>query len=501
MKKSIFLSRLSLIVWIGMIYMKSSSTLFAQVSIPNGDFEQWENRFVFEKFAPYQSSNTFTFTVDAAPNVTSVPGESGGKAVRLETIAVSGGNQEGVLYEGSVHPVPEPGFPFSGNPDSIFLRVRYDIQPGDTAGFVIAFFANGQLASPGMFQPITGQNTSWHTLAYDLPVLSSLPDSVTILLTSSWYDATPSIAGSWLELDQISFDDGSALLNADFSQVDSLFARDPVAWISPNDFSLVFEDGDMIATEATGADAYMGGTSLRLTTQAIKFGNDEDTVGFIQNTEKYINGSDAGQAYAGMAIPQTFRGYYKYNAVGNDTAIMYLAFSVWDSVGDSSRVIGDYFGRSFPPSTDYTAFSLDLDLAEMPDSFFLAFSASDVDGILSSAEPGIGSELYLDEIEFYDGVTSISPLDIASTMDLYPNPASDRVKIVLNTPGVTKCEAIIYSLAGQKLYTTDLNPTSTPGGAQTEFDLKIGQLSAGIYLLSVWDHSNQRMYSQKLMKR
>ncbi|MEZ4850880.1 MAG: T9SS type A sorting domain-containing protein [Bacteroidia bacterium] len=466
--------------------------LHAQVPIPNGDFEQWEDRFIFEVFPPYQTSNTFTFVSGAQPNVTSVSGETGGKAIRLETIAISGGNQEGVIYSGSVFPVAEPGFPFSGNPDSIYLRLRYDIQTGDTAGFVIAFFTNGQLAGSGMFQPFSGQNTSWHTVGFDLPSLSSTPDSVTILLASSWYDNTPSIAGSWLELDNFSFEDNSTLLNGDFSQVDSLFVHDPVSWISPNDFSLVFEDGDMIATEATGADAYMGGTSLRLTTQILQFGNDEDTVGFIQNRQSYITGGEGGQAYTGLAIPQTFRGYYKYLPVGNDTAIMYLAFSVWDSVGDSSRVIGDFYGMAFSPSADYVSFSLDLNLSEKPDSFFLAFSASDVDKVLSQAEAGPGSELYVDEIEFYDGATAIERDDMIPSWNIYPNPASDRITIQFEDQPGQDYQVDIYNISGQKVHSKSLPVLPT----DNKHEISVGQLNTGIYFLSLRNHQSGKIFTK-----
>ncbi len=398
-----------------------SSKLTAQV--PNGGFENWHVNYLFSEPLPYFTSNFQAYLALGEGNVLEVPGETN-SAVRLET--VTDGNEiiPGTIILANIqNGNVNGGYPFTSEPTSISGDFRYDISPADTAALLLFFTWDGFPVNI-LSIPITGALPNFTYQTFDIPTFLSPPDSVLVLVASSSGESPA--AGSWIEIDNLLFDASPEQLpNNGFDDWTDLETEEPEDWSSANYFS-VLSNSTIVATKST--DAHTGNFALRLETAEISFfGQNPDTIGYISTGSIGDEGIEGGFPYNDQ--PDMLTGYYKYTPVGNDTAVVNVSFSKYNSGTGETDSLYEYLVQ-LPPVSTYTKFEIPISLSEMPDTANLAIGSSNYEE--EGNYLGIGSVLLIDDVqfEFIDG--TVVPLFYEEVL-LYPNPANDYTNLDLNT--------------------------------------------------------------------
>ncbi|MEM7367275.1 MAG: T9SS type A sorting domain-containing protein [Bacteroidota bacterium] len=505
MYNSSFLPGLPIFLLILLLCFLDPSMTSAQSIIPNGGFEQWETRFLYHEFPPYQTTNRFMFfsSLPVQPNATTVSGCSSSHAIRIENLAIEddSGNsttQVGAVLAGNFGSEIFGGLPYNDQPDSIYITLRYDIAAGDE-GIIAFFFTTADTTTvSGIFESLTGSQPTCTTIGFDLPAFTAMPDSVALLLSSGSFSTTP-IEGGWLEIDSIFFSGAvSALPNSGFSHTLPLEVRDPVDWYSANDIQLVVNGtgGSPMITEDS-LHSYEGHSALRITSQLIEL--DSNIIGIAINGQGLLGDAIGGQPYVG-GQSDTLSGWYNYEAVGDDTASVFLRFFSYEPVGDST-IIHLETGIALPPTDGaYACFQIPFELAQMPDSFLIGLGSSDTDNIFSQASPGIGSTLLVDILDFKPCPTvGIDTQLSRSDYKLFPNPAREEIQIVFQSiPGETY-HLSLYTLSGQVVQQIEV-PANLSGYTR-EVPINIRSLADGYYVLSLTNEAGDLLMSETFAKQ
>jgi len=441
-----------------------SSKLDAQV--PNGDFENWFNDFLFSEPLPYFTSNFQAYLLTGQGNVTEVTGVSN-SAVRLETVTDGNENIPGTMFLANIQNGDvEGGYPFGSEPDSITGYFRYSIPSGDTAA-IILFFTSGGFPVNILSIPIVGESPDFTYQAFDIPTFFATPDSVIVVIVSSAAD--PPTIGSWIEVDDLLFTSSAEQLpNNGFDNWTPLESEEPEDWFSTNYISLL-SDSPIVTTKST--DSYTGNFALRVETQEVSFlGEEPDTIGYISTGTIGDEGIEGGFPYSQQ--PYQLTGYYKYTPVGNDTAVVDVSFSKYNSGTGETDNLYEYLVQLTATST-YTQFVIPISLNEIPDTANIAIGSSNYGE--EGNYLGIGSVLLIDDLqfEFIDG-TSV-PL-FKDEVLIYPNPASDYTILDLsNVKGEIK-SVIFFDAVGRKALHLE-----NPARFGNTLNINTHKLNNGIY--------------------
>ena len=422
-----------------------SSKLNAQ--IPNGGFENWNDAFLFNDLPPYLTTNFQSYPAINVPNVTQVAGVTG-NAVRLETVTDGSEFIPGGLILAKIGGDfgISPGYPFSSEPDSITGYFRYDIQPGDTASIFLLFYNNGTPVNFGNAS-FVGQSTDFTYHSFEIPNFFFAPDSILVTIASS-IDEPPS-AGSWIEMDDIVFTSSSDQLpNNDFENWVDIEAEEPQDWFTSNILSAI-SNGPFAVTKTD--DAYAGNFALQLETVEISFlGSEPDTIGYTSTG--IIDGDEGIEGgFPYTEQPDKLSGYYKYTPVGNDTAVVNVYFTKYNSgTGETDELFEQTI--LLPPTNSYTLFEMPISLSEIPDTANVAIGSSnyaDEDNFI-----GVGSVLIIDELafEFVDGTKT--PL-FTEQLNVFPNPAQNYTNIDLSSIKGEVQSILIFDALGRKVIELD----------------------------------------------
>ncbi len=483
MKNSIYLF---LISWI------SIQLLPAQNMIPNADFENWTADTLFHIWeGGYTTSNTPSYFYTGSPNVVSVPAPFG-QAVHLATNIAGTDTVVGELVLGAFCPTGFlGGIPFSATPDSLVAWVKYDVTSPDNASIVLVFKANEMPVAVKYF-PLNGSQPNYIRKAWALNLPGGTPayDQLAMVISSGNKDHLR--VGSWMEIDSIAFTGSSQqFVNPSFNEVNLLHYEDPDGWASPN-ISLGLFGSTVGISKST--DAYSGMYAARIEMVAFVSNCEPDTFGFMgEGTWDKIDGQDGGQPFAMTSPQMALGGYYKYEAVGNDTAMVGLLFTHYNTATAERDTV---HGIIVPlaPTSSYEKFEIrfeDSDFTTIPDSFHLVFQASDPEHFASQGVRGDGSTLWIDALEMYTTVGIADASEIISR--LYPNPATDEVRLKWDAQAGHSYEIRLLDIQGKSL----IQSISNTG----EIQLDIAKLPAGLYFVNIKDqHSNMRS-SQKLLKK
>ena len=221
-------------------------------------------------------------------------------------------------------------------------------------------------------------------------------------------------------------------------------------------------------------DAHSGNFALRIETVEISFfGEDPDTIGYITTGSVGDDGIDGGFPYTGQ--PDKLTGYYKYTPVGNDTAVINVIFSKYNSGTGETDELFDHLIH-LPPTSSYTKFELPIQLLEMPDTANVTIGSSNY--AEEENFKGIGSVLLIDDIQFEIIGGTNTPLFVEEML-LYPNPADDYTTLDLsNIKG--KIESVIFFDAlGRKALHLE-----NPNQFGNTLNIKTHQLNNGNLLVS-----------------
>ncbi|MFT7611438.1 MAG: hypothetical protein ACI9J3_000381 [Parvicellaceae bacterium] len=421
-------------------------TWSAQVGlVNNGDFESWTTINLSKNLNDFDISNqespgviTCTQSTDAAHLTYSV---------LLETKEFAGDTVLGWIANGNLDAL-SGGQPHTANIDSVTVRVKYDIMPGDSATMILV--QTGGIPTFNIWN-FTGTQATWTTV--NLPVTSALHDSIIFAAASGNAFADFSIDGSWLQIDWVELvNDAGAnedMPNNSFENWTDVDFEDPNGWVS---FNAVAATLGFIPTPKT-TNSFTGAFAAEM--QISTFAG--DTVNpVLTNGQMDVNYEVIGGVpYTSM--PTNFEGAYQWNPINSiDSAFIFIEFR------NSGSTIGGNIlalGLSDATTGSYQTFSINTNLPSAPDTMTIIVYAEGTPGInlLIDALQLTGNGVEVDEVE-------------TVVYQVYPNPAQD----VINVKGADSNTLIeLFSLDGKLVAQNQGN------------SIQVQNLATGVYSMRI----------------
>ncbi len=170
--------------------------------------------------------------------------------------------------------------------------------------------------------------------------------------------------------------------------------------------------------------------------------------------------------------PESFSGYYKYDAAPGDKALVVLYMYRFDAGLNRDSLIASGNAR-LGPATTFQQFGfqiLNTDSSETslpkPDSYVILITSTDS---LNSPQP---SKLTIDNLSFEGVVSAQEPVDVSEVV-IYPNPISDH--FVVSSPKQGIASVTILNAEGRQVQIQE----SAPG--TKELLINTNRLSTGFY--------------------
>lgn len=441
--------------------------------IPNGGFENWTITTTTD-LDGFSTSNMMI--TPSSGNVTRVSDSYHASfAAKLETVLSGTDTVAGMILLGTPGDQGiNGGLPFVETPDSISLYVKYDIQPNDTAFFIVAFKKNGAIVQQPVVINFTGTQSTY--MRFSVPTnLSSLnpPDSLVAIITSSKMDP-PQIVGSTLTLDSITFINSiQQFPNNDFENWTTISTSiNPDSWSSFNNF--ISYGIPELSFKTT--DANSGNFALRLISDTATipppFGtNTLDTLaGYVFLGDPNMDNSGIPFTYS----PISMEAYVKGTIVGGEAYIM-ATLSKWNN----STQVRDQVAFTMYYTTSSIA---DYSLITVPFNYSLSVEPDTLDVRIMAGNVGPGSFIAPGNEFFVDDLSFTLPVDVKEmnkdkfNISIFPNPAFDKITV----SSIEKAIAIeIYNMLGEKVYTNNKLLQ------QTTNEIDLSSFQKGIYFVKV----------------
>ena len=463
MKKFIFLN-------LAIFY---SSFLFAQVVIPNGDFEKW-NVIKYDKLDNYESSNdgTYLYENGGTPNMSKVTDAySGSYAIKLETVAYGQDTIFAYFVNGNTDDM-SGGIPYAAKPTALTGYYKGNIMQGDSALILVVFKLAGNVVSMDSYKIPPGNypNYTQFTLPLNIPDLIT-PDTVIVGATSSDAFNEIAIPGSIMYYDNFQFQGAIVTpdkMNGDFEDwsVDSVvFIKD---WL--------LEDLQLRTEES-----YSGKYASKIINKIGKDGN--LSVGRLTN-HNFNNDTIIGGLENVNAI-DTLAGYYKFSRTGLDSAIASISFT------NDKHISFNLMKKYLQPTNTYKYFEIPYNLGNPAPNVFglLEFKGCDYGANISNS----GNELFIDHVyfksELITGNQEKTPFSWNNIV-AYPSPAYDVVNIIFKVNNIAFME--IFDINGKKVYSK-----SFTGNNLITHRLQVDTYEKGIYFIKIT--SGEKIMSTKII--
>ncbi len=174
--------------------------------------------------------------------------------------------------------------------------------------------------------------------------------------------------------------------------------------------------------------------------------------------------------------PTNLYGYYKYNSVNEDTAmIAVILFNNGVQVHSGSMLNNAVVVTS--TVSEWTSFNFQLEPYTDADSALIWISAFIPSGM--NDIPNGNSVLYVDNLSFDGLINSVNDFQDASELSLYPNPANQVITIATDALNTKNASVQIYSLTGALVKTVSL--------MRDNQNVDVSGLANGTYVVTVSD--------------
>ena len=420
----------------------------AQPVIPNGDFEEWQEK-AFKLPKHFTISNIEdTIYLTGEPNIIQVPSLfHGSYAVQLKTLGTSTDTLAAVLSNASEVNDPDPEswlgvIPCTEAPSGISGYYSYNVSDNSDSAIVAVQFRKNS-ANIGTYIFYLGGDHSDPTPFYFTfsPALSETPDSMLLIFVSSdLLHSEEGKPGSSLMLDSISLIGIStqpSLLNGDFEEWTEFTTR-PILTDWYTDFENV----------SRTTDAKSGMFALELITM-----EDENNGNFTLSPGYISNGTwnNFTQNWEG-GFPceiqrDTFMFWYKYLPANPDDRAR-----VNIECKKNGVIIGGH-GVSLHASSEYTLVEIPIDLGDQISDSIVIFAASSEwqsDEWADTAESYVGAVLTLDGLTFKSAVsTYLEKEKWGRSILFYPNPMNETGIFELSSEMDLKgLQIALYNVSG-----------------------------------------------------
>jgi hypothetical protein len=444
-------------------------TAFSQDQLYQSGFNLWTNYTLANTPSQWLSSYGVGYPANLTPPPVSKSTDATHllSSVKLESSDDGGGGVAmGFVLLGSIgNSGPEGGVPFSVAADSIIFDAKYDIQAGDSANVYIILKNGGFPFDMNIFT-IGGSQSNWTRMAFKINPFNLVPDSLIMGFTSSDSQNGGEVAGSWIQIDNIRFVDGttysSTIPNPSFENWDAITVEEANEWTTLNSYYA----GMGVTTAAKTTDSQEGAYAMNLLPQNANFMGDEEFVEGIAIYGTFDSDFNAiGKSFA--ASPTSMTGYYKWAPVNGATGNISVTFQ------SGGSVIG---GGSFDFTTAqsaYTQFTIPLTLTGAPDTILVM-----IDGGSEA-----GSDLKIDNIQFAGGTVGVKQIYLnEATIGVYPNPAVADATLKIALPKSNSVSYVVVNALGQQMESDHLGLMKD--GIHT-VKLNTGNYSTGVYFVKV----------------
>lgn len=456
----------------------SANSAYAQIAIPNGDFELWTTATSeMPQFYPNGSNRDNFYRNNLPFNVIkTVDAYHGTYAISLSTNASPTDTAFGYFINSNPDGNPAAwhgGIPYTETPTRIRGYYKYNVETADSATFIIAFSKAGVNIGT-YFYPIGGKKDNYALFDFPLlPALSTAPDSVIIGAISCKFN--PALgqpygpAGSTLLLDSISFVGVAtqpAKMNGDFENWDS---QD---YVIPDLWNFESDNGAGIAKSLTPIN---GSYAIELTTI---LGSDNGTpkakAGYISKGYYPRNCNGNCNVLGGFPFNNkidTLAFSYKYAPTTNDTASVSLQFKK-----NGSTIDGKWLGLLASGTYQYT--EMPFNISQEPDTIIIEIQSSVWN---HQATSYVGSVLTIDDLHFKTKQIPTILVTKASEngITISPNPSKGLIQIKGLSSETQTLE--IINASGEKI-NAQSNITS-----QSSVEIDLSQQPKGIYFVRIKD--------------
>jgi len=447
-----------------------SFTSNAQSTISNQSFESWQNIVVKDSLDEWMTS-TLQYQMQGIMDVNNAykitPGYATVSAIHLETVLWydQGAGMNDTLFGYAIKNAAGgsgfDGFPYSDTVDVFKCWYKCGIVGGDQGIIIIELSNNGIVYSSTTY-PIVGSVGTWTQLT--IPLINGateVPDSVFVGFASS-DPFNPGVAapGSWLEVDELSFEflSGStvpaAIPNNSFENWTTETISQPQSWYS-FDPIMFNTTGQVYVTQSATASHLSSSAQIETTFENIMY-----NIPSLLTNGFYIIGNDSLMGGSPFnAQPAQFTGDFQYSGIFSDTAWVYVKF--WNSGTGFLLEAMD----TLLDAASWTTFSIDLTFTEAPDSVLVLFFSGN----------NIGSTLLVDHLQFVGGDVSTPEFTAnAANLVVYPNPSNDQATILFQNADVINVMDLNGKLISQI--------TNFPGN---KIDLNTSDWENGIYIIQL----------------
>jgi hypothetical protein len=197
------------------------------------------------------------------------------------------------------------------------------------------------------------------------------------------------------------------------------------------------------------------------------------------------------QAASGFAFtqrPQNLTGAWQYMAAGADSGFVSVYLTKWNTALGKRDTIAMVMQYLSGMAMSWTNFSIPLMYmgGANPDSAMITLSSS-------GATPVANSYLYVDNLAFTGSVAGIKENNAATTVKLFPNPASDKLVVSSNNLKASTGQIEIYDVIGNKVKSVN-NVDFT-----NDVIIDIADLNQGGYFIKV--NTSQGVITNKFLKQ
>jgi hypothetical protein len=244
---------------------------------------------------------------------------------------------------------------------------------------------------------------------------------------------------------------------------------DPNGWGTFNELSSF----GMPVTTTKSTDAQAGSLSISVATVGYTdpFSGAQDTMAGMAWLGQFTSNFTVIEGVPFTQMPGALTGYYKYTRMGNDTGVVYVFLSKWNTTTNSRDYIAEGDAVFFSTTSTYAPFTAPLiynTLTTAPDTMGIWIIASGGD----VASPG--STLKVDNLAFA-GSAGITSVIAEQPVKAYPNPASQNVSFAVNDKNAAHIE--LFDLSGRMIESIAVNASVV--------NVELSSYDAGMYMYQV----------------
>jgi hypothetical protein len=262
--------------------------------------------------------------------------------------------------------------------------------------------------------------------------------------------------------------------------------EDPTGWGTLNSVTS-FLNAATVKKATVSSDVHSGNAALRMETlqTSVQIIPAVVTTGVINTATQTIDG---GAAFT--ARPTSFKGWYKYQPVNNDTGSVEILLYKWNTGTNNRDIIGRGKFEQTATVSSYQQFNITINYlsADIPDTAVVTLLSS------PNSNPQVGSLLFIDDLSFeYNTGINIKNKNEEMAFSISPNPVSNNFNITIKNAAEKNMNIDVYQMDGKLI--TQL---TTKGKKNILLRADDFNLLPGVYLLKLSDGLNSSI--RKLVK-